>query len=159
VTHFLVLVLAGLIGAVAGLRALTAPAVVAWAAMLHWINLDGTWVQWLGHPITVAVLTVLALGELVTDQLPKTPSRTVPMQFIARLITGGFAGAALGTAWGYRWGGLGAALIGAAVGTIVGYELRRRLSDHHGIDLPVAITEDVVAVVGGLAVVALTAAL
>ena len=110
-------------------------------------------------PITVAILTVLALGELITDQLPKTPSRTVPMQFIARLITGGFAGAALGTAWGYRWGGLGAALIGAAVGTIVGYELRRRLSDHHGIDLPVAITEDVVAVVGGLAVVALTAAL
>ena len=90
VTHFLVLVLAGLIGAVAGLRALTAPAVVAWAAMLHWINLDGTWVQWLGHPITVAILTVLALGELITDQLPKTPSRTVPMQFIARLITGGY---------------------------------------------------------------------
>ena len=54
---------------------------------------------------------------------------------------------------------MGIALIGAAVGTIVGYELRRRLSDHHGIDLPVAITEDVVAVVGGLAVVALTAAL
>ncbi|HEY5841684.1 MAG TPA: DUF4126 family protein [Mycobacterium sp.] len=157
--HMLVLLLALLIGAVAGLRALTAPAVVAWAAMLHWINLDGTWVQWLGHPITVAVLTVLALGELVTDQLPKTPSRLVPVQFITRLITGGFAGAALATAWGYPFGGLGAGLIGAVLGTLGGYQLRRKLSDREGLDLPVALTEDVVAVLGGFAIAALTATL
>ena len=157
--HMLVLLLALLIGAVAGLRALTAPAVVAWAAMLHWINLDGTWVQWLGHPITVAVLTVLALGELVTDQLPKTPSRLVPVQFITRLITGGFAGAALATAWGYPLGGLGAGLIGAVLGTLGGYQLRRKLSDREGLDLPVALTEDVVAVLGGFAIAALTATL
>ena len=103
ITHFLVLLLALLIGVVAGLRALTAPAVVAWAAMLDWINLDGTWAEWLGHPITVAVLTVLAVGELITDKLPKTPSRKTPMQFFARLATGGFAGSAIGTAWGYTW--------------------------------------------------------
>ena len=157
--HMLVLLLALLIGAVAGLRALTAPAVVAWAAMLDWINLDGTWVQWLGHPITVAVLTVLALGELVTDQLPKTPSRLVPVQFITRLITGGFAGAALATAWGYPFGGLGAGLIGAVLGTLGGYQLRRKLSDREGLDLPVALTEDVVAVLGGFAIAALTATL
>ena len=77
-TYFLVLLLALLIGVVAGLRALTAPAVVAWAGALGWINLDGTWAQWVAHPITVTVLTILALGELVTDQLPKTPSRRVP---------------------------------------------------------------------------------
>ena len=47
-TYFLVLLFALLIGVVAGLRALTAPAVVAWAAMLGWINLDGTWAQWVG---------------------------------------------------------------------------------------------------------------
>ena len=158
-THFLVLLLALLIGVVAGLRALTAPAVVAWAAMLDWINLDGTWVQWLGHPITVAVLTVLALGELITDQLPKTPSRLVPVQFITRLITGGFSGAALATAWGCRFGGLGAGLIGAVLGTLGGYHLRRKLSDKEGIDLPVALTEDIVAVLGGFAIAALTAAL
>ena len=158
-THFLVLLLALLIGAVAGLRALTAPAVVAWAAMLDWINLDGTWVQWLGHPITVAVLTVLAVGELITDQLPKTPSRLVPVQFITRLITGGFSGAALATAWGFRFGGLGAGLIGAVLGTLGGYHLRRKLSDKEGIDLPVALTEDIVAVLGGFAIAALTAAL
>ena len=112
-THFLVLLLALLIGVVAGLRSLTAPAVVAWAAMLDWINLDGTWAEWVGHPITVAVLTVLAVGELITDKLPKTPSRKSPMGFGARLVMGAFAGAVIGTAWGYTFGGLGAGLIGA----------------------------------------------
>ena len=68
-THFIVLVLALLIGGVAGLRALTAPAVMAWAAALRWINLDGTWVQWLSHPATVAVLTVLAVATS-PDALP-----------------------------------------------------------------------------------------
>ena len=96
-TYFLVLLFALLIGVVAGLRALTAPAVVAWAGALGWINLDGTWAQWVAHPITVAVLTILALGELVTDKLPSTPSRRVPMQFGARLATGGFSGAVLAT--------------------------------------------------------------
>ena len=156
-THFLVLLLALLIGVVAGLRALTAPAVVAWAAMLDWINLDGTWAEWVGHPITVAVLTILAVGELITDQLPKTPSRKTAMQFAARLITGGFSGAVIGTAWGYPWGGLGAGLIGAVLGTLGGYEARRRLAAANaGHDLPVALVEDVVAVLGGLAVAALT---
>ena len=158
-THSLVLLLALLLGVVAGLRALTPPAVVAWAAMLHWINLDGTWVQWLAHPVTVTILTILLVVELITDQLPKTPSRKTPMQFIARMVTGGFAAAALGTAWGYPWGCLGAGLIGVVLGTMGGYELRRKLSDKVGIDLPVALAEDVIAVAGGFAIAALTAAL
>src|ERR1700751_5607181 len=64
VTHFYVLLLALGIGVVAGLRSMTAPAVVAWAAVLHWINLNGTWASWLGHPVTVAIITVLAVAEL-----------------------------------------------------------------------------------------------
>ena len=156
-THALVLLLALLIGVVAGLRALTAPAVVAWAAMLDWINLDGTWASWVGHPVTVTILTILAVGELITDQLSRTPSRTTPPQFAARLIMGGFAGAVIGTAWGYTWGGLGAGLIGAVLGTIGGYEARRRLvAANGGHDLPIALLEDAVAVLGGLGIAALT---
>jgi uncharacterized membrane protein len=159
-THALVLLLALLIGVVAGLRALTAPAAVAWAAMLDWINLDGTWASWVGHPVTVTILTILAVGELITDQLSRTPSRTTPPQFAARLIMGGFAGAVIGTAWGYTWGGLGAGLIGAVLGTIGGYEARRRLvAANGGHDLPIALLEDAVAVLGGLGVAALTAIL
>jgi len=161
-TYFLVLLLALLIGAVAGLRALSAPAAVAWGGALGWISLEGTWAQWAAHPITVAVLTVLALGELVTDQLPSTPSRRVPMQFGARLATGAFSGAVLATgavldptAW-VVVGAIGAALIGAVIGTLGGAEARQKLvAATGGRDLPVALVEDAIAIVGGLSVVAL----
>ncbi|WP_234803662.1 DUF4126 family protein, partial [Mycolicibacterium diernhoferi] len=96
-TIVLVLVLALLIGVVAGLRALTPPAMVAWGGALGWIDLDGTWAQWVAHPLTVTVLTILLVVELVTDQLPSTPARTVAVQFSARLLTAGFAGAVLVT--------------------------------------------------------------
>lgn len=159
-THFIVLLLAVLIGAVAGLRALTAPTVMAWAAALHWINLDGTWVQWLSHPVTVTVLTVLAIGELVTDQLPSTPNRTVPVQFAARIVLGGFAGAVLGTAWNYTWTALGAGMVGAVIGTLVGFAARQRLvAVSGGRGLPIALLEDGVAVLGGIAIAAYTAVL
>ena len=162
-TYFLVLLFALLIGVVAGLRALTAPAAVAWAGALGWINLDGTWAQWVAHPITVTVLTILALGELVTDQLPSTPSRRVPMQFVARLFTGAFSGAVLATGAVLKptvWvvvGAIGAALIGAVLGTLGGAEARKRLvAVTGGRDLPVALVEDAVAIIGGFAVAALT---
>lgn len=159
-THFLVLLLALLMGVVAGLRAFTAPAAVAWAAALDWINLDGTWVQWLGHPATVTILTILAVVELITDQLPKTPSRKTAMQFVARLITGAFAGAVIGTAWGYTVSSIGAGIVGAVLGTLGGYEFRRRLvAATGGRDLPIALVEDAVAVLGGFAIAALTSVL
>lgn len=157
-THFLVLLLALLIGVVAGLRAFAAPAAVAWAAALSWINLDGTWAEWLAHPIVVTVLTILAVVELVTDQLSRTPSRKTPVQFIARLLTGAFAGAVIGTAWGYTFGGLGAGLVGAVIGTLGGYEARKRMvAANAGHDLPIALLEDAIAVLGAFAVAALTA--
>jgi uncharacterized membrane protein len=152
-SHIAVLVFALLIGMVAGLRALTAPAVVSWAAFLGWIDLDNKWLHWIGHPATVAVLTVLAVVELVTDQLPKTPSRKTPPQFITRVITGGFAGAVLGAAYHFTWSSLGAGVVGAVLGTLGGYEFRSRLAAAAGRDLPIALLEDVVAVGGGFLIV------
>lgn len=157
-THSLVLLLALLIGVVAGLRALAAPMAVAWAALLQWINMDGTWVSWLGHPVTVAVLTIVAVIELAADLRPGAPSRTATVSFSARIILGAFAGAVLGTAWGYTWSALGAGIIGAVLGTLGGYEARKRLvaaNDDH--DLPVALLEDAVAVLGGFGIAALSA--
>jgi uncharacterized membrane protein len=159
VTHFYVLLLALGIGFIAGLRSLTAPAVVAWAAYLKWINMNNTWASWVGNLITVIIFTVLALGELFLDKQPKTPPRTSPPSFGARIILGAFAGAVIGTAWGYMWSALGAGVIGAALGTIGGYEARSRLSAAHGRDLPIALLEDAVAVLGGFAIAAVTAAL
>lgn len=102
-THVLVLLLALLIGVVAGLRSLTAPAVVSWAAFLGWINLHGTWASWMGN---------------------------------------------------------GAGVIGAVLGTMGGYQARTRLvAARGGHDLPIALLEDSVAVLGGFAIVAAAAAL
>jgi uncharacterized membrane protein len=148
-THVLVLILALLIGVIAGLRALTAPAVVAWGGFLGWIDLDGKWSEWVAHPITVAVLTIFLVVELVTDQLPKTPSRKTAPQFITRLITGAFAGAVIGSAFFHTFSSLGAGMVGAVLGTLGGAELRTRLAANRGNDRPAAIIEDVVAVGGG----------
>ena len=159
-THALVLLLALLIGVVAGLRTFTAPAVIAWAAALHWINLSGTWASWVGHWATVAILTVLAVAELVSDKMPTLPSRKSAPQFLARIAAGAFAGAVLGTAWGYRWGSLGAGMIGAVLGTVGGYAARTSLVRvNGGRDRPVALGEDVLAVVAGIAVAYATSVL
>ena len=143
------------IGIVAGLRTMTAPTAVAWAARLGWLPLQGTSLAWLGNAPVAIGLTVLALGEWVGDQLPSTPSRTVPVQFGARLVSGGFSGAAIGLAHGSAVPGLIAGLVGAAIGTLGGRAARGALASAFGSDRPAAILEDGAAV--ALALLALGA--
>ena len=147
-------VLAFLIGVVAGLRSLTAPAVVSWAARLGWLHLENTWLAFLGSAATPYILTLLAVGELVNDKLPRTPSRKAPAPFIARVVTGALCGAALGAAGQALIGGLVAGALGAVAGTLGGYELRARLvAAIGGKDLPVALLEDLIAIGGALWIV------
>jgi len=146
----LVYLLALLIGIVAGLRAMTAPALVSWAAYLGWLDLRGTWLAFFGNVWVCLILTLLALVELVTDQLPSTPSRTVPVQFGARLVTGALSGAAVGAGSGAMIGGLIAGIIGAVIGTLGGRAVRARLATAFGSDRPAALIEDVVAIGGAL---------
>ena len=149
-TQVLVILLALLIGIIAGLRALTAPAVVAWGAHLGWIDVHGKWSEWIAHPITLTVLTIFLLVELVTDQLPKTPSRKTAVQFTTRLIMGGFAGAVIGSAFFHTFTATGAGIIGAVLGTMGGAAVRQRLYDaNKGKDRTGAFLEDVIAVGGG----------
>lgn len=155
-THVLIVLLALLIGVVAGLRSLTAPAVVAWGAFLGWIDLHGTWASWMGNIIFAIIVTVLAVGELVNDKLPKTPARTAPPIFAARILTGGLAGAALGAWPHWTFTALGAGVIGAVLGTLGGYQFRKRLAAAAGRDLPIALLEDAIAILGGFAIVATT---
>ena len=142
-----------LIGVVAGLRAMTAPAAVAWGAHLGLIPLQGTPLAWLGGAIAPWVFTVLAVLELVSDQLPQTPSRKVPVQFGTRIASGAFCGAAIGLLGGAWIGGAVAGAIGAVVGTLGGADLRARLAKAFGKDLPAALIEDVVAIGGAILIV------
>jgi uncharacterized membrane protein len=142
--------LALLIGVVAGLRAMTAPAMVSWAVQLGWLDLSGSWLAFLGNGWVRWILTLFALVELVTDQLPTTPSRTVPVQFGARIATGALSGAAIGASRGAPIGGLGAGILGAIIGTLGGRALRARLAKALGSDRPAAFLEDAVAIGGAL---------
>jgi uncharacterized membrane protein len=145
--------LAFLIGVVAGLRAMTAPAAVSWAAHLGWLDLRGTWLAFLGGAWTPWILSLLALVELVTDQLPTTPSRTVPVQFGARIVSGALAGAAIGAPRGAIACGLVAGIVGAIVGTLGGRAVRARLAAAFGNDRPAAFIEDAAAIGGALLIV------
>ena len=141
-----VFVLALGIGIVAGLRSLTAPAVVAWGAHLGWLNLHGSPLAFVGSPTAVAIFSLLATGELIADKLPTIPRRTAPAPLIGRIATGGLCGACLCAAVGKSL--LAGALlggIGGIVGAFLGYGIRRRL-DLHIKDLVVAVCEDAIAI-------------
>jgi uncharacterized membrane protein len=147
-------VLAFLIGVVAGLRALTPLAAVSWAARLGWLHLDNTWLAFLAYAATPYIFSVLAIGELINDKLPKTPSRKAPPGFIARIVTGTLCGAALGVARQSLVGAAAMGAIGAVAGTLGGYEFRSRLvKATGGRDLPIALLEDVIAVGGAFLIV------
>ena len=139
-----------MIGAVAGLRALTAPAMVSWAAHLGVLDLSGTWLAFFGNVWARWILTLFALVELVTDQLPSTPSRTVPVQFGTRIMTGALSGAAIGASGGNMTGGLIAGSIGAIIGTLGGRAFRAKLATAFGSDRPAALIEDAAAIGGAL---------
>lgn len=147
------LLLAFTIGVIAGLRAMTAPAAVSWAARLGYLRLRDTPLAFLGHVYAPWLLTLLALAELVTDQLPSTPSRTVPVQFTARIVSGGLSGAAIGASHGALGTGLVAGAIGAVVGTLGGRAFRARLASAFHRDPPAAFIEDALALGSAVLVV------
>jgi uncharacterized membrane protein len=136
------------IGFVAGLRSLLAPAVVAWAAHVGWLNLHGSVLAFMESTAAVAIFSIFAIGELIADKLPKTPKRTAPAPLLARFFLGALGGASLIAAAGKSLV-LGALLggIGGLIGAFVGYQIRKRLVNNlHVRDLFVAICEDLVAI-------------
>jgi uncharacterized membrane protein len=146
-------ILALLIGITAGMRAATPLAAASIGAYLGWINLAGSWASFVGNIITAIILGLLAIAELVGDQLPSTPSRKAPMQFGGRVVTGAIAGLVLGIPSNNMIAGLILGAIGAVLGTLGGYEARKWLATAFGRDLPAALLEDVVAVVVAFLVV------
>lgn len=143
------------IGIIAGLRSLTAPALVSWAAHLGWLDLSGSWLSFAGSRSAAIILSLLALAELVADKLPKTPKRTDFGPLVFRVITGGFSGMAL-CASAHQPLVIGTILgiLGANAGAFAGYEIRHRLVKTFGLpDYRVAAAEDIIAIGGGLLLV------
>ena len=152
-----VIILSVLIGVVAGLRTMTAPAAVAVGARYGLIPVAGTPLAFMGYAWTPWIVCVLAVGELITDQLPTTPSRKVPMQFGGRILSGALSGATLAAPQGSPVAGVIAGIVGAVIGTLGGAAFRARLAAAFGKDRPAALIEDVVAI-GAAALIVLAAA-
>jgi uncharacterized membrane protein len=141
---------AALIGAVAGMRSMAAPAVLGQLSRKG--ALDGvtgalTVVTSPSFPIASGVF---ALAELVADKLPMAPNRTAAGPLLGRALTGGISGAVICSAR-KRSAWLGALLgAAAAVGAAyAAYEIRKRVSENLNIPNTLAgLAED--AIVGSL---------
>ena len=143
-----VLALAFGIGVIAGLRSMTAPAVVSLAAHWKWLELGQSPLAFLSSAAAAYIFAAGALVELVVDKLPKTPPRTAAVGLIARVALGGLSGAALCAAANLSVV-IGALLggVGGVVGAFAGYAARKRLVSSLRVpDLVVAFIEDAVAI-------------
>jgi uncharacterized membrane protein len=142
----MLLLSAFLIGVVAGLRSMLAPAVVSWAARFNVLNVEQSPVALMNYRITAVVFTILAIGEIIADKLPMTPSRKQPLSFVIRIVIGALVGATVGaTAQKLLLGSILGA-IGAVAGTLGGSAARAKLASAFGRDLPAAIIEDIAAI-------------
>lgn len=133
-----------LIGLAAGSRSMTPLAAVSDAARRGALPAGGGAPAWLGHPVVAAGSKLLAAGELWGDKLKSAPDRIVPAGILARLITGGLAGAALAPRRQAVLGGLLGA--GAAVAAAyLTFDLRMRAIRRFG-QTPTGVIEDALTV-------------
>lgn len=141
-----------LLGCVDGLRSLTPPALVCWAAHLGWLHFAGTRLAFINHRSTLIIFTVLAVAELIADKLPSTPARTAPLGLTARIFLGGACGLALATSVGISLSlAVVLGLLGGVAGAFGGYHTRHFIvSRLHVPDFAAAVAEDAIAIAGGL---------
>jgi uncharacterized membrane protein len=146
------------IGAAAGLRPMTALAVIAWALKRGSIRPGRSPFVGIVSASASKRLAELAISELIADKLPFTQSRLNAAPLASRVVSGAICGAAIhGTlkqpvSEGAVLGGLGA--IAAA---ITAHYVRQRLNREMS-DFAVALVEDALAVGVGAVTIAVTAA-
>jgi uncharacterized membrane protein len=150
----LIAILTASIGAVAGLRSMTAPAMLAYASNRKILRLRNAPIMEIVSRQAADKLLKLALAELIADKMPFTADRIKPGALATRILSGAACGALLSTAGG---GAMreGAALggLGALLSTFAGYHLRRRLSRNFP-RLAVAVAEDLLAITASAAIIA-----
>ncbi len=146
------------IGALAGLRTFTPPAVVSNAARHSLLPLRRSRLGFLRSSGVANTIAALAIGELVADKLPSMPSRLEAGALTARAASGAVCGAAIASS--RRSSGktfvAGAVLGGIAAigGAFAGYHVRRQLSLKLNIPDPaVAVVEDMLAIGASAAIV------
>jgi uncharacterized membrane protein len=151
----LVYLLAFGIGLVTGLRSMTGPALVCWAAHLGWLNLGGSRLAFMESTVATYGFSAAALGELIADKLPFIPNRTSPGPLFGRIVLGALSGGALCVAASYS-SAVGTILggVGGVIGAFAGYQARAVWVKTSRLpDWVIALLEDLVAVGGGFLLV------
>jgi len=144
---------AAALGLVAGLRSMSAPALLSQVAP-HESN-ENSKLRFLTGRGFVPASALLAAGEFVADKLPFIPSRTAAGPLTARVVSGALSGAALCSArkkspWlGALFGGMG-----AAAAAFAGHRLRRAATERFSLPDPiVAVAEDAIVAASALLLV------
>jgi len=148
------LLTAGLLGVVAGLRSQLPNAVLA----ARGLEPGSGPLTLLGSAVGRRASYLAAAGEIIADKLPMTPRRVDRGPLIGRIVSGALAGTAFASATGVRGARLippaVAAAAGAFAGSWGGYTARKAAVEATGLPDPVvAVVEDLAAV--GLALAAL----
>ena len=137
------------LGAIAGIRCMSPLALLAHQAPLHGVALRRTI---FARPGASQYVKMLSLAELLIDKLPFLPSRTSLPVLLARLASGALVGATIcGANDGSATKGAILGATGAFVSAIVTDHLRRSLTKAVPLSgLLIAVSEDTLAVMGGL---------
>ena len=141
------------LGVIAGLRSMTAPALVSdylqrtgLAEQIDPARNPLVWSQ------SASLFKMLAAGELIGDKLPFIPNRTDLGPLLGRALIGAAVGATLFQA--HRASpmiGAGCGCLGALIGTFGGYQLRKQLGRLLHVPDPIlGAVEDSLAVSSGL---------
>ena len=122
------------LGAVAGVRSMSAPALLSRAASRGSIGgIEETPFAFLASPRAARVLTVLAVGEALADKLSYAPDRISTPGLVGRMASGGLVGAALFAAAGRRVAvGATLGLLSAAASSYPSYYLRVKTQEKLG---------------------------
>ncbi len=138
-------------GAVAGMRSMSAPAIVSRLAESR-LQGSADKLAVLHRPTAMKTTAALAIAELIADKLPFMPNRTEPASLAARAVSGALSGAAICSA--RKRSVLAGALLGtaAAIGMSYGaYQVRKRLHRKlNSPDLVLALAEDAIAASAGV---------
>lgn len=143
------------LGAVAGVRSMSAPALLSRAASRGSIEgIEGTPFAFLASPRAARILTVLAVGEALADKLPFAPDRISAPGLVGRMASGGLVGATLFAAAQRRAAiGAGLGLLASAAASYPSYYLRVQIQEK--LNLPnwaLGLVEDALAEGTGLLV-------
>jgi len=99
--------------------------------------------NFLTMPRTVAILKLLAAGEVIMDKTPFAPDRTDVAPLIGRLVLGGLVGAAVSKDKWIQGGAAGA--LGALAATYAAYYIRKTLhDDQHIPNVLLGVAEDAI---------------